>query len=177
VISSDDINANGAQLLVTYFNVDDDLDLYGSDISATALLSDQWSLSVNGSLVNKDVFTTRRGELVTLNAPKTKGSMALNYRNEGMGFNAEGRVRYTAGFPVNSGVFIGTACIDPENELAEPCVSAFTLADLTLGYRIPGARRTSVQLSVQNLLDERYRSFPGVPEIGRMAILRLRQEF
>jgi len=177
VISSADINANGAQLLVTYFNVDDDLDLYGSDISATALLTDQWSLSVNGSLVNKDVFTTRRGELVTLNAPKTKGSMALNYRNEGMGFNAEGRVRYTAGFPVNSGVFIGTACIDPENELAEPCVSAFTLADLTLGYRIPGARRTSVQLSVQNLLDERYRSFPGVPEIGRMAILRLRQEF
>jgi outer membrane receptor for ferrienterochelin and colicins len=177
VISSSDINANGAQLLVTYFNVDDDLDLYGTDVSATALLTDQWSLSVNGSLVNKDVFTTRLGELVTLNAPKTKGSVALNYRNDGTGFNAEGRMRYTAGFPVNSGVFIGTACIDPENELAEPCVSAYTLADLTLGYRIPGFRGTSLQLSVQNLLDERYRSFPGVPEIGRMAILRLRQEF
>lgn len=177
VISSADVNANSAQLLVTYFNVDDDLDLYGTDLSATALLTDEWSVGVTGSLVNQDVFTTRLGETVTLNAPKTKGSVSLNYRNDGMGLNAEGRVRYTAGFPVNSGVFIGTRCIDPENEIAEPCVSAYTLADLTLGYRIPRSRGASVQLSVQNLADQRYRSFPGVPEIGRMAILRLKYDF
>jgi len=34
-----------------------------------------------------------------------------------------------------------------------------------------------VQLSVQNLLDEEYRSYPGMPEIGRLAMLRLRYEF
>jgi hypothetical protein len=35
----------------------------------------------------------------------------------------------------------------------------------------------ALQLSVQNLLDEEYRSFPGMPRIGRMALVRLRYQF
>jgi iron complex outermembrane receptor protein len=180
VISSPDVNANGGQLLVTYTNVDETIELWGSDLSATALLTDQWSLSGNASFVNKDRFQSENAGLVTLNAPKRKGSVALLYRNDGWGFNGEARVRYNAAFPVNSGVYIGTKCLGGDfatAPLAEDCVDASTLLDLNLGYTLRRFSGATVQFSVQNLLDEEYRSFPGAPFIGRMALLRLKYEF
>ncbi len=180
VVSSADVNANGGQLLVTYTNVDETIELWGSDLSATALLTDQWSLSANASFVNKDRFQSSNAGLVTLNAPKRKGSMALLYRNDGWGFNGEARVRYNAGFPVNSGVYIGTKCLGGDfatAPLAEDCVDDATLLDLNLGYTLPRFSGATVQLSVQNLLDEEHRSFPGAPFIGRMALLRVKYEF
>ncbi len=180
VISAEDVNANGAQLLVTYTNVDETIELWGSDLSATALLTDQWSLSGNASFVNKDRFESRNAGLVTLNAPRRKGSVALLYRNDDWGFNSEARVRYNAGFPVNSGVYIGTKCLGGDfatAPLAEECVDESTLLDLNLGYTLPRFSGATIQLSVQNLLDEEYRSFPGAPFIGRMAMLRLKYEF
>ncbi len=177
IVSSEDINANGAQLLVTYFNVDDNLDLYGSDISATALLSDVWSLEGTASFVSDDVFETEQGMRVTLNAPKRKGSVALLYRNEDSGLNAEGRVRHNASYPVDSGVYKATECLGDTGAEVEPCVGGYTLFDVNVGYRLPGFSGATIQLAVQNLFDESYRSFPGVPEIGRMALLRLRYEF
>lgn len=180
VVSSEDVNANGGQLLVTYTNVDETIELWGSDLSATALLTDQWSLSGNASFVNKDRFDSRNAGLVTLNAPKRKGSVALLYRNDARGFNGEARVRYNASFPVNSGVYIGTRCLGGDfaaAPLAEDCVDASTLLDLNLGYTIPRFSGATIQLNVQNVLDEEYRSFPGAPFIGRMALLRLKYEF
>jgi iron complex outermembrane receptor protein len=177
VISSEDVNANGAQILTTYYNVDDELDLWGTDLSAMALISDDFSLTGTLSLVNKDQFETKQGTSVTLNAPKMKGSVALGYRNNDNGFNGELRTRFNEGFPVRSGVYNGTICLGEKPEDgAEECVKRSTLLDLTLGYRLP-IQGTSLQLSVQNLLDEKYRSFPGVPQIGRMALLRLKYDF
>jgi outer membrane receptor for ferrienterochelin and colicins len=177
VISSADVNANGGQLLMTYTNVDDELDLFGTDLSATALLGDQWTLGVAASLVNKDVFDTREGQSVTLNAPKRKGSATLGYRNDALGLTGEGRVRHMAGYPVRSGVYVGTTCLGDTSALAEACVEPFTLVDLSLGYTLPRVRGATLNLTVQNLLDDDYRSFPGVPSIGRMAILRLKYDF
>ena len=61
--------------------------------------------------------------------------------------------------------------------LSGECVQSFTLLDLLVGYTLPQLRGASLQLSVQNLFDQEYRSFPGVPNVGRMALLRLRYEF
>jgi outer membrane receptor protein involved in Fe transport len=47
--------------------------------------------------------------------------------------------------------------------------------DLTAGYRLPITGAT-LQLHIQNLFDEKYQSFVGTPEIGRMAILRLKYD-
>ena len=180
VISSADVNANGGQLLVTYTNVDETIELWGTDLSATALLTDQWSLSATASFVNQDVFETESAGLVTLNAPKRKGTLALLYRNDDAGFNGEARMRYNDAFPVNSGVYVGTACLGGEyakGALTEECVDSYTLFDLTLGYQVPGLRGTALQMTVQNLFDESYRAFPGAPFIGRMALVRLKYEF
>lgn len=177
VISSEDVNANGAQILTTYYNVDDELDLWGTDFSAMALLSDAFSLTGTLSMVNKDKFETKQGTSVTLNAPKMKGSLALGYRGTENGLSGEVRTRFNEGFPVMSGVYNGTVCIggDPAAG-ADECVKGSTLVDLTMGYRLP-FQGASLQLSVQNALNEKYRSFPGVPAVGRMAVLRLKYDF
>ena len=72
-------------------------------------------------------------------------------------------------------MYNGTLCIQGTEPGAEKCVESYTIVDLAAGYRIllTGA---SLQLNITNLLDEDYRSFPGVPNIGRMAILRLKYE-
>lgn len=177
VLSSPDINANGAQLLSTYTNVDDDFDLWGVDLSARFLMNDRWSFAGSISLVNDDSFTTSRGEVVTLNAPRRKGSASAAYRNRAAGVSAEARVRVAAGFPASSGVYEGLACLPGAPSTAGPCVESATLFDVNMSYRIPGLAGTTAQLSVQNVFDTAFRSFPGTPEVGRMGILRLRYQF
>jgi outer membrane receptor protein involved in Fe transport len=177
VISSADVNANGAQLLATYTNVADEIDLWGVDLSGTYLLSDLWSVTGSASFVNEDSFTSDRGQTVVLNAPKTKGSVGLGYRDEARGASAELRARFSSEFPASSGVYEGLACLATAPEGSEPCVEDYTLVDLTASYDIPGFPGASLQLTVQNLLDEEYRSFPGVAPIGRLGLARLRYEF
>jgi len=181
VISSADINANGGQLLVTYVNVDENIDYWGSDLSARLLLNRGWSLNASGSFVSEDRWQTENAGLVTLNAPRKKMSLAMAYDDsEGSGIMGEARMRYTSGFPVNSGVYIGLNCIAgaSNSPLAEDCVSAYTLFDLNLGYRLPvRGRRTTLQVSGTNLLGEAYRPFPGTPNIGRTILARVRYEF
>jgi outer membrane receptor for ferrienterochelin and colicins len=183
VVSSADVDANGAQLLATYVNVDKTIDLWGSDLSLTALLNADWSVGSSVSWVNDDRFEYVIGSDttdVTLNAPKFKASASLSYRNIANGLSAETRVRYTDGFPASSGVYQGTACLfatAPTDLDIEPCVKRYTLIDLTADYRIPSLRGVSLGLSMSNLFGESYRSFPGVPDIGRTALLRLRYEF
>lgn len=182
VVSSPEVDANGAQLLATYTNVHDHIDLWGSDLSATALLSDAWSLSATASLADKDYFDASSigvGQIITLNAPRRKGSVALTYRPLAGGLNGEARVRFNSQFPVQSGVYNATECVPGARGLGPgtPCVKNYTLADLTLGYRLPGLQATSLELSVQNLFDTKYQSFPGTAVIGRMALLQAKYSF
>lgn len=173
VVASPDIVGGGPDVLVTYRNFGD-IDLWGTDVAATALLGN-FTVGASASLVNEDHFETE-GQIITLNAPKQKVNLSLGYRDEPMGFNGEVRVRHHGGFPVNSGVFVGIQCIQPQST-SEPCVESATLTDLTLGYRLPQVRGASLQFTVTNLFDSAYRSFIGTPEIGRMALLRLRYDF
>jgi outer membrane receptor protein involved in Fe transport len=85
-------------------------------------------------------------------------------------------VRYNAAYPVDSGVYKATACLGDTAVEVEACVGDYMLADVNLGFELPGFPTATVQLSVQNLFNDGYRSFPGVPTIGRMAMLRLRYD-
>jgi iron complex outermembrane receptor protein len=90
--------------------------------------------------------------------------LSLQYRNTGLGFDAELRGRFNEGFPMNSGVYIGT-------------VDRYTTLDLNLGYDLafwPGTRAT---LAVQNIFDNKHREFVGAPELGRLIIGRLTTSF
>jgi outer membrane receptor for ferrienterochelin and colicins len=181
VISSDNVDARGGQLLVTYVNVDETIDLWGTDISATALLGSEFQLSASASYMSEDVFETQNAGLVTLNSPQWKGTLALDYDNDDTGLFGQVRARYSDAFPVNSGVYVGTRCLnepgDPVPALQEDCVDSFTLFDVNVGYRLPMVRGATLNLLVTNLLDEDYRPFPGTPTIGRMVIARIKYDF
>jgi outer membrane receptor protein involved in Fe transport len=47
--------------------------------------------------------------------------------------------------------------------------------DLNAGYEVPNTAAT-LQFSVINVFDTGYRSFVGVPKIGRFAMVRVRYE-
>jgi len=176
VVSSPEVAARGADLIVTYLNVGD-ISLWGADLGFSWFMNDAWTLSGNYSHVSEDYFKYGTNQYISLNAPKAKATVGLAYRNARSGVNAEARVRYTGEFPAESAGYVGTKCLPdaPKSIFQEDCVGAATLVDLNLGYQIPRSRAT-VQLSVTNLFDADYRSFVGVPNIGRFAMLRMKYD-
>ena len=82
VVSSDQVAAQGADLILTYRNVGD-VTLWGADLSVQAFLTDEWTLSGTYSRVSEDCFEIEGGAPIALNAPKDKGSVGLAYRNLG----------------------------------------------------------------------------------------------
>lgn len=140
-------------------------DLLGIDLSLAWYLTGRWSLEGTASWVSDNVFVAGDGpeaEVVPLNAPGLKGSVAVAYGDPAGGFHATMRARGIRGFPANSGVFAGQ-------------VEDYGVVDLTMGYRF---RRSGLwlQLGVQNILGTGYSTFPGAPTLGRMTLLRLRYD-
>lgn len=163
VVTPEEVAADGANLLLTYRNVGD-VNLLGADVSATYRLTDRWEAGLATSVVEDDVFTTDEGETVELNASSFKAQGSLGFADDDAGFSGELKYRFVDGFPAASGVFVGE-------------VQDYDLVDLNLSYDIPGFRDLTLQLDVQNLLDEEYRSFPGAPRLGRLTMARARYTF
>jgi len=182
VAASPDVAVGGADLLWTWVNVGR-IRLWGLDLSAQWLLSEAWSATGTYSHVSDhhfrlggfDAIDGRKAEIIALNAPKNKLTASLAYRGPRNGLSGELRVRHTGEFPVKTVDYSGMQCIGAQTE--EPCVAPYTLLDLTLGSYLPGVPGASVQLGVTNLSNETYRSFVRVPNIGRLALFRLRYEF
>ena len=176
VVSAPAAQGTVPDLLLTYVNFGQ-IDINGMDFSATALLSDSWQVGGTFSWVSDDHFKIPLAgdtQFVALNAPTTKGSAHVTYRNVQSGLNGEVRVRFNGEFPANSAGYVGLACVTGDVATG-PCVESFTLLDLTAGYRLPISGAT-LQLQINNVFDEKYQSFVGTPEIGRMAILRLKYD-
>lgn len=174
VVSSDEVAAQGADMIVTYVNVGD-ISLWGADLAMQAFLNDEWTLNATYSHVSDDYFQIAGSSPIALNAPKDKGSVGLTYRNVLAGFNAGARVRFSGAFPAESAGYVGTKCIPnaPASVFQEDCVESYTLVDLDMGYKVPSTQAT-LQLAVTNLFDTGYRSFVGVPKMGRFAMLRVK---
>ena len=114
------------------------------------------------SWVSDDLFEITDGAPIALNAPQHKGSLSLAYRNPARGLNGSVRVRGNSSFEAFSADFAGE-------------VEAVGLVDLTAGYQVPNTRAT-LQLSMSNVFDHKYRSFPGAPRIGRFTMLRAKYD-
>jgi len=190
VVSSADVDASAADILVTYVNAGT-VDLWGGDLALTAFLNDRWSVNGSASFTTENYFAdavaAQRFGLeekvengvapIALNAPKSKFTLGLAYRDPRAGFNAEARFRFTGEFPAESAGFVGTACVTggQGGVFEEDCVDSASLLDLTLGYRVPNTSAT-IQVSVNNVFDDGYRSFVGVPEIGRFAMVKVKYD-
>ena len=154
-----------ADLLVTtrtYGNVSH----YGVELSLTYYTLGYWSFRGNYSYVSENFWEREVGEPedVALNAPKHKIGVTLHYNNWELGLNSQLRLRYIDSFPVISGVGRGT-------------VPSYFVMDINASYKLPFNRSFELALSIQNLLNNLHTEFVAVPQIGRLAILRLRYSF
>ena len=166
VVTPPGVGGKQSTVALAYRNLGD-FDLFGGEIGATFLVSDDWELEGSFSLINKDVFTAQQGvdsEEVPLNAPRVKGTALVRYRNDRIGLNGQARFRAQNGFPANSGVYIGD-------------VEGYGVFGLNLGYKLPFFQQLWVQADVSNVFNTRYVTFVGTPEIGRLIMLRLRYDF
>ena len=163
-------------LIVTYRNIGD-IDLWGADFSFSLFLNNGFTVNGSYSHVSNDWFQVTGYDPLALNAPKDKGTIGVAYRDASGTFNAETVVRFAAQFPAESAGYVGTSCIEGHagGLFEEDCVEQATLVDLSVGYKVPNTAAT-LQLAVTNLLNTEYRSFVGVPNIGRFALVRVKYD-
>ena len=159
-------------LLLTYRNYGE-VSYWGADFAARFLVTDMIQLDGTYSFQSEDCFEFDEGnneeecsgpQDIALNAPNHKGSFGLTVDDQAAGYTLGARVRFNAGFPMNSGVYIDE-------------VEAYQVIDASLGYRLPFQPGAHVSLTANNILDNMHREFVGAPEIGRMLLLRLRYDF
>ena len=151
-------------VLLTYRNFGS-ITLYGMDLSAVYYPNDRWSISGNFSFVNDVFFEALDGIAdISLNAPKQKFKLSSSYSMPDWNLRVGGGVRYNGSFRQDSGVYVGD--VDP-----------YTVVDMNAVYDLPFAEDLSLMLNVDNVLNSRYRSWAGAPEIGRLAYLQLGLDF
>ena len=155
-------------LLLTYRNFGD-VWYSGADLALEVLLSDQLSLNGNFSWKSAECFNSDDDDCsdiddIALNAPSHNGSFGLTYANQGTGFSAQGRVRMTAGFPINSGAYIGE-------------IDGYRVVDASLSYRLPFQTGTTLSVTANNVLDSNHQEFVGAAPLGRFVMFRVRHDF
>ncbi len=142
------------------------VDFWGIDAALQILASNRLSFFGNISYVSDDLFDDKEleepgsGILLALNATKLKLKGGFNY-NIPKGFSFNSAVRYTDGFPVRSGPYIGD-------------VKSYMIWDVGAGFDFSrAASGLRLDVTVQNVLDNKHREFIGAPQIGRLALARL----
>ena len=151
-------------VLLTYRNFGD-ITLYGFDLAFGYYPGESWNLTGSYSFVSDDIFPKLDGIAdVALNAPMHKFNVGGTWRLPQYDLGLGARLRYSGAFPMNSGVYVGD-------------VDASTTLDLRSRYDLPFAEGLHLLVSVDNVLDSRYRSFIGAPEVGRLAHAQLGVEF
>ncbi len=157
------------ELMLTYRNFGQ-ITYYGVDASIQVLASDAVTLFGNISWVSDDFFDNEELDeanaslSLALNAPTFKAKFGGSFSHpSGFSVNASGR--FTKGFPVDSGPYVGD-------------IDDYFLVDIGAGYafqnNLQGLR---LDIGVSNLLDDDHREFIGAPKLGRVAMGRLTYTF
>lgn len=158
-----------SDLILTYRNFGE-VEFSGADFGFEAFLTEEVTMSGAYSYVSDECFDVdgdgacTSAADVALNAPRNKGSLGLRYADAQSGFEIGARGRYTDGFIMNSGVYVGD-------------VDSYLVFDSNLAYRIPRYDGLIFSMTVNNMFGNRHREFVGAPEIGRLALFKLQYSF
>jgi outer membrane receptor for ferrienterochelin and colicins len=166
VVPNSPLTSNG-DFAFTYRNIDQTIDLFGTDLAVDLQLTRRFAVAATYSWVSDVEFPEVRSGAypLSLNAPDHKGSLTTRWADEAKGYSTELRGRYTNAFFVNTGVYN-----------AQVPVNAFL--DASLSWKLPfGVRQATWSVNALNVLDNKRASFAGVPEIGRLVMTRLQYEF
>jgi len=165
VVNFDHPLSAASDVIVTYRNFGK-LTVWGTDFGAEWLIDDRFSLEGTLSYVNKDFFP--RSEIggvqdISLNAPRSKGSIAWRFNDEPKGLSAELRFRGVASFPVYS--FINGA------------ITSYQLVDAGFSFRPAMLGGALWAINGTNLLDKKHTEFVGGGQIGRLVMTRMQFTF
>jgi iron complex outermembrane receptor protein len=144
--------------------------LWGTDLALQLLATHRLTLTGSASYMSKDCFEfsgdedCSSGTDIALNAPRWKGSAGARWSDDVQGISLDGRVRFAAGFPMNSGVYVGD-------------VESHSSIDANASYRIPGLTGATASVTVTNVLNSKHQQFIGAPEIGRLTLVGLSYSF
>ncbi len=187
----------------TYRSIGRDLWVSGLDVAGSFSATERVSFEGNYSFMNKNVFEGipgGNGAPLMANSPRSRGTLGVRFDDAIRAFSVEARGRYQESYPVNSGVYAtnvafvipagnpgavpnatggfnrcnprpaGTYCYDDVPEF-------FTL-DLQFSKQFDvGTQKLRFSVNAQNVFDNRIRTFPGVPETGRLLMTRLQYTF
>ncbi len=166
VVNPDNALSGSTDIVLAYRNFGR-VRLNGWDLSGNYLVSDRLSVYSTYSWVSKDYFPRALvGGVsdIALNAPRKKSTVAIRWRDDASGFNAEARFRHAARFPGNSGVYIGN-------------VRAYNLYDASLTFRPTFLGGAMLSVTGQNVLGTRHAEFVGGAPLGRLIMTRVQYSF
>jgi outer membrane receptor protein involved in Fe transport len=149
---------------LTYRNFGE-VTINGIDLSLAYFPNEQLSLNGNYSYVDNTLFKNVDGIAdVALNAPGNKGKLGCSYAFRDLPLALGAQFRYVGSFRQDSGVYAGE-------------VDSYASLDLNLGYQLPLEHDLRLGMKVSNVLDNKYRTFVGAPEIGRLLFAQLATSF
>jgi iron complex outermembrane receptor protein len=154
--------ANGPNMLLVTRNIGD-VTVYGVDFNSNLYLPKGISLNANYSFVDKDSVNVDSAPLgyVALNSPKHRVNVGVNYAAEKIGLNVGVKFKWSAGFPVLSGNFIGYQ-------------KATHDMDLDISYTPKFMKdHYNITLSLSNLYNRKQQYFVGAPVIGLMGVCKM----
>ncbi|MGB0929785.1 MAG: TonB-dependent receptor domain-containing protein [Chitinophagales bacterium] len=145
-----------------------EIDYLGADLGLTYNFSQDLSAFLNYSWLSENVFEGEDlGEAAdsplryTLNAPKSKYRLGLNYTPES-GIRGSMSFQHDDSFFVDYGQFSGDTQVK-------------NLIDASVGYKFTNG--LSVDATASNLFNNEYRAFPNLPKIGRRILLKATYNF
>ncbi|NCW45284.1 MAG: RagB/SusD family nutrient uptake outer membrane protein, partial [Gemmatimonadaceae bacterium] len=175
----------------------------GLDLAADVVATDRLTFDFTYSWQNKTVFDGINGGNnlpLMSNSPGSRGAIGARYSNPSNGFGFDVRTRYNQSYLVNSGVYAtgfafpiaaGQAGATPSTAggagrcspapagtfCYEDVPEAFLIdAQITKRFTL-GNQKLMWSLNGQNMLNNKVRTFPGAPEIGRMIMTRIQYSF
>ncbi|MEO7822698.1 MAG: TonB-dependent receptor [Gemmatimonadaceae bacterium] len=165
VVNFDHPLSSASDVIVTYRNFGK-LSVWGTDFGAEWLIGDRYSVVGTLSHVSKDFFPrTEIGGVqdISLNAPRSKGSLAGRFSDVPKGMSAELRFRAVTSFPVYS--FINGN------------IKSYQLFDAGFSFRPAVLRGALWAINGTNIFNNKHTEFVGGGEIGRLVMTRLQATF
>ena len=138
---------------------------YGMDLSLEYFINDDWTWFGNTSWLSQTDWAVGDDDLPFtsyLNAPKFKFRTGLGYSPD-MGFRARISFQHDDAFTVEQGLFIN-GIADEKN-----------LVDMNIGYKF--SEKFALDISGNNVFDQKYRAMPGLPIIGRRILAKATYNF
>lgn len=172
------------ELMLSYRNFGK-VSFWGVDTAMRYLVNNQLTVFGNVSYVSDTFFDENevgeagKGLYVALNAPGMKFKLGGDYQmKNGFSFNLSGR--YNGEFPIASGPYVGglpSPYNNVNSKLDDVGVEAYYLVDAGMGYEFNSPKGLRLDVSMQNVTDNKVRQYYGAPAVGRYTTARLTFDF